>query len=129
MKFHELQVLSDRPFLLVQVWVDVVVPSLSALLPDPAREERGDLFPLFETELRDFLLKNHILLRCPVSLDLLDCTILSVVSEQEPSVHAFDLGLYLTVDGVLLGWKSLSLLFNKLVQLRVNDVDLLDLVP
>ena len=36
-ELHQLEVLGDGPFLLVEVWIDIVIPSLPALLSDSAR--------------------------------------------------------------------------------------------
>lgn len=86
-KLHQLKVFCDCPLLLVQVWIDVIVPTLSALFSDSSRQKRGNLLPFLEPILSNLFPEDHVFLWGPVSFDLLDGAIFSVVSEVEPSVH------------------------------------------
>jgi len=94
-ELHQLQIFGDCPLLLVEVWVYVVVPSLSALLADPARQIGSYLLPLLQAVLCHLLFQDHVFFGCPVTFDLLDSAILGVVAEEKPSVHALDLCLEL----------------------------------
>ena len=102
-ELHELQVLSDGPLLFVQVWVHIVIPSLPTLFADSSGQKGSDLLPLFEAIFSHLLLEDHVFFRCPVTLNLLDGTILSVISEKKPPVHTLNFGLFLTKDGLLFG--------------------------
>ena len=90
-ELHQLKIFGDGPLFFVEVWIDIVVPSLSALLADSSRKKCGNLLPFFEAVLRNLLFKDHILFRSPVAFNLLDCTVLSIISQNEPSVHTFHL--------------------------------------
>jgi hypothetical protein len=92
-EFHELQVLSHGPFLLVEVGVYVVIPSLSTLLADSSRQECGDLLPLLEAVLCDLLPENHVFFRRPVAFDLLDGAVPRVIPKVKPAIHAFQFAL------------------------------------
>lgn len=99
MKLNKLEVLVDSPFVFVQVWINVIVPSLTALLAYAPRQKVSDLFPVFKTELFDLLLEQAIFVRCPVALDLLGPTfilhvdVICVISKELPSFSDLLLGL------------------------------------
>lgn len=103
MEVHELQVLGHSPFLLVEVWIDVVVPSLTTLLSDTPRQKSCYFLPFLKAIFCNFLFQNHVFFRGPVTLDLFDRAILGVVPEQKPPIHAVDFGLMLVEDHLLSG--------------------------
>ena len=128
-QLHQLEVLCHSPFLLVQVGIDVVIPALSALLPDPPREKSGDFLPLFEAELGYFLPEDHVFLRRPVSFDLLNSAVFSVVSELQPPVHALHFRLGGVEGELALGQLQIGPLgLNVLVQSLVDLLDVLNFV-
>ena len=100
-QLHQLQILSNRPLVLVQVRVDVVVPSLAALLPDAPWQESGNLLPFLQPQLCHLFPEYHVFFRCPIALDLLHSAVACVVSEVEPSIHAFNLALVLAQHRML----------------------------
>ena len=53
-ELHDVEVFLDRPLLLDDVRVEVMVPALAALLADAAREGLGNLRPVFGTELKNY---------------------------------------------------------------------------
>lgn len=127
-QFHKLQILCNRPLLLVEIRINVIVPSFSALLSYAAWQEGGNLLPLFETVLSNLLPKNHVLLRSPISFDLLDCAILSIVSQHKPSIHTLNFGFGLAIDSLLVQRNGLLFQFYELVELFMYHGNLLDLV-
>lgn len=79
-------VLLRRPFLLANVWVQMIVPSLTTLLPDSPGQSIGDGAPVFSTKLLNHCAKDFIFFASPWPLRNK-----GLVSELEPSVEALDL--------------------------------------
>lgn len=80
-QLHELEVLSDSPLFFVEVWVDIVIPSLPTLLSDSTGQKGSNLLPFLQAVLSHLFLEDHVLFRCPVAFDLLDSAVLSIVPE------------------------------------------------
>ena len=127
-KLHQLKILSNSPFLFVQVRVDIVIPSLPTLLTYSSGQKGSYFFPLFKAVFSNLLFKNHIFFRGPVTFDLLDSAILSIVSQKKPPVHTLNLRLFLTEDGLLLGRHVNLETINKAVELLVYHFDVLHLI-
>lgn len=126
-ELHKLEIFRNSPFLFIEVGIDIIIPSLTALLANSSGQKGSDLLPLFEAVFSDLLLKNHIFFRCPVSFDLLDGAILRVVSEKEPPVHTLDLSLFLTVNGLLFRSHVIPQALDVLIELLVHKLDVFDL--
>ena len=58
-------VLLRRPFLFANVWVQMIVPSLTALLPDSPGQSISNSAPVFGTKLLNHCTKHFILLTSP----------------------------------------------------------------
>lgn len=127
-QFHELEVLSDGPLLFVEVWIHVVIPPLTALLADSAWEEGSNLLPLLETVLCNLLFEDHVFLWGPVTFDLLNSAVFSVIPQNEPPIHALDFSLWLVEEILRVNGSFGFLLLNVLIKLLVNYVDVLYLV-
>lgn len=67
-ELHQLDVLGHGPFLLVEIWVHIVVPSLTALFPNTSWQESRNLLPLLEPEEVYLFLEYLVLLIGPISL-------------------------------------------------------------
>jgi hypothetical protein len=79
MKFHQLKVFSNRPFFFIQVWINIIIPPFSTLLSNSAWQKCSDLFPFLEAKVSNFLFKNHVFLWSPVTFDLLNSSIFSII--------------------------------------------------
>jgi len=127
-ELHQLKILSNGPFLFVQVWVDIIIPSLPTLLTYSSGQKGSDFFPLFKAIFSNLLFKNHVFFWGPVTFDLLDSAILSIVSQKKPPIHALNLGLFLTEDGLLFGRHINLEAINKAIELFVYRLDVLHLI-
>ena len=58
-----------RPLVLLDVWIQMVVPPLSALLSYPARQSLGYLTPVLRSKHMDFFREFVVLLLAPRALD------------------------------------------------------------
>ena len=87
-ELHDVDILVDGPLGLVDVWVQVVVPAFTALLPDAAWEALGHLGPVAWSVLTDKFHKDSVFFFCPSASD----TVIYVV-QLEPTDVALNLGL------------------------------------
>lgn len=67
MEVNDLSIFLFSPFVIFNVRIEVIVPSLSALLTDSARKVRSDLAPVFSPMLKDKLDDNLIFFLGPRS--------------------------------------------------------------
>lgn len=68
MQLHDEHIFLDRPFTLRNVWVQVVVPSLTTLLADTAGKALGDIGPIFGALLGDNSGQDLVLVLGPSTL-------------------------------------------------------------
>lgn len=69
MRLNDSPVFFLSPLVLFDVWVQMVVPSLPALLANPAWEGLGDVAPIFSPEFQDIFREFFILFLTPWPLD------------------------------------------------------------
>lgn len=103
MEVHKLQILGNRPFLLVEIWINIIVPSLATLLSDTPRQKSCYFLPFLKAIFCNFISQDHIFFWGPVTLYLLNCAILSIFTEQKPPIHAVDFRFMLIEDHLLSG--------------------------
>lgn len=87
-QLHDQRVLLNGPLALADVWVEVVVPPLTALLTDATWEAFGNMSPVLGTVADDNFSEDDVLLLGPGSLGEV-----AAVIQLEPARVALDLRL------------------------------------
>lgn len=124
-KLHQLDVFSNCPFLFIEIWVNIIIPSLTALFANASRQKGGNLLPFLESEQVNLFLENLVLLIGPVALHSF-CVVL--ILEENPSLQALVLSLGVAKLIVLDLWNLLHFVADEFIQDRRNLIHLVDAI-
>ena len=97
MKLHQLNIFRNSPFFLVEIWIDIVIPSFTALFANSTRKVCGYFFPFLQTKINYLFPQDRVFFWSPVTFNLFYSTVFSVIFEIKPSFDTHNFYLLHTI--------------------------------